>query len=125
MNARAAGAAALFALAALQPLWHGWIAPPTVLPLALVLAVAMLPLLLAVFVWSRNRPRGLIVGGTFSLFYFCHGVMEAWSEPRVRALALAECVLVLVLVGAIGWAALAEKRARRAALTVAAPGANR
>jgi uncharacterized membrane protein len=40
--------------------------------------------------------------GILSLFYFCHGVAEAWSMPAIRWLALAEIALTLLLIAALG-----------------------
>lgn len=95
------GRAAWFALIALQLLWHGWLARPEHLPTWLVLAVTVVPLLLPLGA-LRDLRRALLWVGILSLFYFCHGVAEAWSLPSVKWLALAEIGLSLLVVVALG-----------------------
>lgn len=85
----------------LQLLWHGWQFPPQELPRWLVLAFTVLPLLLPLFA-IRDVRRALLWVGILSLFYFCHGVAEAWSSPGERALALAEIVLTVGLIAVLG-----------------------
>jgi uncharacterized membrane protein len=89
------------ALGLLQLAWHGWLWPPVRWPLPLVLAIAVLPLLLPLLAIANVR-RALLWVGTLGLFYFCHGVSEAWSVPAQRGLAITEIVLTLVLIGALG-----------------------
>ncbi|HZX72077.1 MAG TPA: DUF2069 domain-containing protein [Rhodanobacter sp.] len=88
-------------LLALQLLWHGWLFPAQQLPRWLVLAFTVLPLLLPLFA-IRNVRRALLWVGILSLFYFCHGVAEAWSAPGERALAWAEIVLSIGLIVVLG-----------------------
>jgi len=102
------GAAALWALAALQLIWHAGVRPH------LWVAVAtLLPLLPALGMWLRERRRGLLLGAFLGLIYFCHGVMEAWSDPSTRGLGLLEAGLELLLVLALGMATREEKRIAR------------
>ncbi len=102
------GLLAWIALLALQPVWHAWLAPPERMPLALVLAITVLPLLLPLTA-LRNVRRALLWVGVLSLFYFCHGVAEAWSAPAERWLGLVEIALTLLLIGALG-AGVTRKR---------------
>ena len=95
------GLAAWAALVALQGIWHGWLLPPQSVPMMLVLAIAVIPLLLPVAA-LRNPRRALLWVGILALFYFCHGVAEAWSSPVERTLALVEIALTLLLIGALG-----------------------
>lgn len=95
------GLAAWAALAALQPLWHGWLLPPQSMPVALVLAITLIPLLLPLTA-LRNPRRALLWVGILALFYFCHGVAEAWSSPIERTLAVIEIALTLLLIGTLG-----------------------
>jgi uncharacterized membrane protein len=95
------GLAAWAALAILQLLWHGWLLPPQGMPIALVLAITVIPLLLPLAALRQPR-RALLWVGILALFYFCHGVAEAWSAPVERALAVAEIVLTLLLIGTLG-----------------------
>lgn len=89
------------ALIALQLVWHVWRFPAQSLPLWLVLALTVLPLLLPLLAMRMPR-RALLWVGILSLFYFCHGVAEAWSSPGERWLALIEILLTLLLIGALG-----------------------
>lgn len=95
------GLIAWASLGLLQVLWHGLLAPPQHLSVALVLAVTLVPLLLPLLAIGDPR-RALLWVGVLSLFYFSHGVAEAWSAPDVRALALAEIALTLLLIGTLG-----------------------
>lgn len=89
------------ALVALQLLWHAWLFPPQHMPIWLALAITVIPLLLPLLA-IRNTQRALLWVGILSLFYFCHGVAEAWSAPSERWLALVEIALTLLLIGALG-----------------------
>jgi uncharacterized membrane protein len=105
--------ACVFALLALQPVWHGWLDPPQRLPAWLVMGIAMLPLLLPAIGVLRRRPGALFLAGLVSLLYFSHGVAEAWADPAARIPALVEVALSLLLVGSIGAAGLQRRRALR------------
>ena len=88
-------------LVLLQLAWHGWLFPARTMPAWLVLGVTVVPLLLPSFA-IRNVRRALLWVGIFSLFYFCHGVAEAWSAPGERVLAWAEIVLTVGLIVVLG-----------------------
>ncbi len=89
---------ALCAQALLQIAWYVLLRPPQLLPVALVLGIALLPLLALLPAALHSRRRVLLVGGIVSLLYFSHGVMEFWSNPPLRALAGAEIVFALLAV---------------------------
>ncbi len=89
------------ALTALQPIWHAWWFPPQVMPAWVLLAFTVIPLLLPLLA-LRNVRRALLWVGILSLFYFCHGVAEAWSSPGERILAGIEIILTLLLIGTLG-----------------------
>lgn len=95
------GRIAWFALIALQLAWHGWLSPPQAMPTWLLLAITVIPLLLPLLA-IRDLRRALLWVGILSLFYFCHGVSEAWSAPGERWLAIIEIVLTLLLIAALG-----------------------
>lgn len=95
------GRIAWFALIALQVLWHGLLAQPEHMPTWLALAITVIPLLLPLTALPDLR-RALLWVGILSLFYFCHGVAEAWALPTVKWLALAEIGLTLLLILALG-----------------------
>jgi uncharacterized membrane protein len=50
----------------------------------------------------RGVRRALLRVGILSLSYFCHGVSEAWSSAGERWLAIAEIVLTVLLIAALG-----------------------
>lgn len=91
------GFAAWAALAVLQVVWHGWLLPPQTMPVAAALAIALVPLALPLAYW-RQPARALLLAAMLGLFYFCHGVAEAWATPSERPFALAEITLAVVLV---------------------------
>lgn len=97
------GLVAWAALALLQPIWHGWLFP-LASPTATwwILGITLVPLLLPLIALRRGVTRALLWVGILALFYFCHGVAEAWSVPAERALAIIEVVLTLVLIAALG-----------------------
>lgn len=95
------GLLAWAALLALQPIWHAWQFPPQRVPVAVVLALTVIPLLLPLLA-LRNVTRALLWVGMLSLFYFCHGVAEAWSSAAERPLAVLEIVLTVGLIAMLG-----------------------
>lgn len=95
------GLSAWLGLGLLQSVWHGWLFPPASLPMWLVLIVTVVPLVLPVLA-LRDPRRALLWVGILSLFYFCHGVAEAWSSPRERWVALVEIGLTLLLIATLG-----------------------
>jgi uncharacterized membrane protein len=105
------GICALFALALLEILWHGWWLPPPPAQLWPTLALAVVPLLPGLWISRRNPRRGVLVGGIVCLFYFGHGVSAAWGDASVRALACAQIALALIVIGASGWDARHYRRA--------------
>lgn len=103
------GLAAWAALLLLQLAWHGWLFPAQTMPKSLVLAITVIPLLLPLFA-IRDVRRALLWVGILSLFYFCHGISEAWSAPGERWLGWIEIVLTVTLIGTLG-AGVQRKRA--------------
>lgn len=95
------GLLAWAALLALQPIWHAWLFPPQRVPVAVELALTVIPLLLPLLA-LRKVTRALLWVGMLSLFYFCHGVAEAWSSAPERALAVVEIVLTVGLIALLG-----------------------
>jgi uncharacterized membrane protein len=50
----------------------------------------------------RDVRRALLRVGILSLFDFCHGVSVAWGSAGGRWLAIAEIVLTVLLIAALG-----------------------
>ena len=107
--------AAWAALLLLQLAWHGWWFPARDMPAWLAPAAAAIPLLLPLAAWRRGLRRALLWTGILCLFYFCHGVAEAWAAPRERPLAWLEIALAVLLIGALGLGGW--PRRRRAAVS--------
>jgi uncharacterized membrane protein len=84
-----------FGLFLLLLAWLGWISPPVALPISVALFLMLVPLLFPL--------RGILYGKAYtfawasflSMFYFIHGVVEAYSSPEDRWLALLEVFLSL------------------------------
>ncbi len=107
----------LLALLLLQLWWHGLAPPPRSAMGWAALGVAALPLLLALPGAWQARPNPLFWANAMALLYFCHGVSEAWITPPMRAPALLEVALSVMVIAAYGAFGLqARRRARHAAL---------
>jgi uncharacterized membrane protein len=106
------GFVAWAALALLQVVWHAWLLPPASMPIAVALLIALVPLAVSLLYW-RKPQKALLLAGMLGLFYFCHGIAEAWAAPRERTLALIEVALVVVLV--VSQARKPKRRAARGA----------
>jgi uncharacterized membrane protein len=101
-----AGAAALVALLVLELFWHAWLAPTSRASLAL----AVLPLLPALWLSIRRLRRGVLIGGIVCLFYFCHGIASLWNEPALRVAAALEVALSIAVIAALYWDARGYRR---------------
>ena len=86
-----------FGLFALLMLWHTLLAPPTSLPVALVLLVTVTPLLLPMRGLLNGIPKSCAWAGYLSLPYFIHGAIETYSNPDERLYAALEVILSLLL----------------------------
>ena len=113
MNARTFGFVAWAGLIALHAVWYLWLAPPQSGSPWLALALTVVPLLLPLLALRRSAQRALLWVGILALFYFCHGIVAAWGEPQVRALAWIEIVLCVALIGVLGWESRNYKRPGR------------
>jgi uncharacterized membrane protein len=102
----------VFALVALQFLWHGWLAPPRG-PGWVLAAIASLPLLAALALYLPRGRGAAVASGMVALLYFAHGVTEAWADPEVRTLALLEAGLATWVVFCSSWDGLRARLARK------------
>jgi len=92
-----------FGLFALLMAWNTVLAPSTRFPVALVLLVSITPLLLPFRGLLDGRLKSCTWLSYLSLFYFVHGVIEAYANPLERQLGLAEVVFSLILCFSAGF----------------------
>lgn len=82
----------------LQPIWHGLLpAPMGNQSLGLTL-LSSSPLVIPLGGILLRNMRSMIWGGYLVVLYFIVGVMEAWSNPPQRVLALLQVGLTLLYV---------------------------
>lgn len=87
------GVSGYFGLIVLLLAWLGWLSPPRGLPVSVALFFMLVPLLFPL--------RGILYGSAYtfawasflSMIYFIHGVVEAFSTPEDRWLAVIEIIL--------------------------------
>lgn len=97
----------------LLPLWYGWLSPPQ-LPLGLVLGFLLLPLLFPLRGLLQGKPYTYAWSSFLSLFYFIHAVVELFSTPQDRYLALLELLLSLAFyVGCVTYARLGGRELKK------------
>jgi len=75
-----------FGTLALLTAWYSWLAPATYLPTALVLFLAVVPLLFPLRGLLHGRKYTFAWSCFLALLYFTHGVMEAYSPEVTRHL---------------------------------------
>lgn len=88
-------------LAALQPIWHALLPPPTGNSSWALAVATTLPLLLPLRGVWRGSLRSMVWAGYLVMLYLVIGVMEAWASPPQRAVAGVQIVLVAVFVGSV------------------------
>lgn len=82
-----------FGLLILLIAWLGWLSPPIGLPISIALAFMTIPLLFPLRGLLYGRPYTFAWASFLSLFYFIHGIVEAYSTPQDRYLAILEIIL--------------------------------
>ncbi len=112
MTPERVGVGAWIALVALQFAWYLVIAPPTAGSPWLAIALTLPALLLPLLALRTGVARALFWVAFVALFYFCHGVVAAWTSPAARIPAIIECVLCVVSILAIGAIGKRDKRRR-------------
>ena len=92
----------MLALVGVIVAWHAWLTLPSIwLPRWLAIVLHSCVLWPGLLLLAMRHRAALFLGALAGLVLFCHGVMEAWTTPAVRGLALAEAALsVVVVVGA-------------------------
>jgi uncharacterized membrane protein len=116
MSARAFALGGILGLLLLQWRWHAMIAPPVSAASWMLVAIYCLPMLPCLILLVLRRPAALLVGAIAALLYFCHGVMFAFGEPALRAPALTEVALSVIVVVAASWNGLRARFARKPAV---------
>jgi len=103
----------IVALLALQLLWHGLLLPSAGGARWLVVALFSLPLLPSLLLLLGRRPSAVFWGGVASLFYFCHGITEAWAVAEARPVALAEIALAVWVIVMGSWDGMKARFSKR------------
>ena len=103
----------IVALLALQLLWHGVLLPSAGGARWLVVALFSLPLLPSLLLLLGRRPSAVFWGGVASLFYFCHGITEAWAVAEARPVALAEIALAVWVIVMGSWDGMKARFSKR------------
>jgi uncharacterized membrane protein len=102
-----------FGLLLLLPLWYGWLSPSQ-LSLWLVLAILLTPLLFPLRGLLQGRPYTYAWSSFLALFYFIHAVLELYSTPQDRYLALLELLLSLAFyLGCVSYAKLGGQELKK------------
>lgn len=86
-----------FGLFSLLMFWNTILYPSTQLPIALVLLLAILPLLLPLRGFLNGNPRSCAWMAYLSIAYFMHGTVEAYVNPVERLIAGLEVAFSLML----------------------------
>lgn len=103
----------IVALLVLQLLWHGLLLPSAGGARWLVVALFSLPLLPSLLLLLGRRPSAVFWGGVASLFYFCHGITEAWAVAEARPVALAEIALAVWVIVMGSWDGMKARFSKR------------
>jgi uncharacterized membrane protein len=103
------GTVSLFALIAMQFIWHLFWLPPERVAVGLVLGIMVVPLAIPALLLALGYKKALFWAGFIAMLHFCHGVMEAWSYPAALVPGLIEATLAAVLCCAAGWHGLARR----------------
>lgn len=91
------GLSGWFALFILLMLWTTWLAPPTIMPVSVVLLLYVGPLLFPVRGLLNARSYTFAWTQFMALFYFAIGVMVAASNPDERLLGVLQVIFSLML----------------------------
>lgn len=113
MNPRRIAGVCIFALLALQWLWHAWLAPPLLAAPVMMAAAFSLPILPAAVLFAFGHRQAAYWGALAALLYFTHGVMLAWASPAERGLAIAQTLLSIALVLSSSWEGVRARMLKR------------
>jgi uncharacterized membrane protein len=82
-----------FGLIVLLLAWLTWLSPPQSIPISIALFLMLVPLLFPLRGILYGRPYTFAWASFLALFYLTHGVVEAYSTPEDRWLAILEVLL--------------------------------
>lgn len=98
-----------------QIFWHCLIAPPEIATAWLVTLLFALPLIpICILILVKHRTFAFW-GGAFGLFYFSHGVMEAWTVREIWPLGLGEAIISVWVIMAASWDGIKSRFAKKTA----------
>lgn len=83
--------------------WFTWLQPPSAVAALPALAVMLVPSIPGLLLGAFGRRSAAFWCGVSGLFYFSHGVMEAWTVSDTLWLGLAEAALATAVVVAASW----------------------
>lgn len=102
-SSRGACLALVLALLALHWLWYARASAASTLGGLVFTLIVSLPLALIAIGLALDRPSARFWSGVVALFYFCHGVTDAWAIPESLLEGTAEALLSVALVLASSW----------------------
>ena len=83
----------IIALMMYQVLWHCMLAPPDKAPAWIITLLFALPLIpVCILILIKHRTFAFW-GGALALFYFSHGIMEAWAVRELWPLGMGEALI--------------------------------
>jgi len=105
----------IFSLLAYQVFWHYLIAPPEKIAAWLVTLLFVLPLIPVCAVVVLKHRTFAFWSGTIALFYFCHGVTEAWTLREIWPLGIGEAAICVWVIMASSWDGMKARFAKKPA----------
>lgn len=112
--ARGIAMAGYFGLWPLISLWYTVLAPTKYFGIAIPLVFLLVPLLFPLAGMIKGKQYTYAWTSFLSMYYFAHGIGEAWSDPVANWYGMIEVVLSLMwFVGAIVYVRLYKARAQQ------------
>jgi uncharacterized membrane protein len=105
----------IFSLLAYQVLWHVVLAPSQHANPWLISVFFAIPLLPACILILLKHRTFAFWGGAVALFYFSHGVMEAWTMRDIWQLGIGEALLSVWVIIAASWDGMKARFAKKSA----------
>lgn len=111
----------IVALLSYQVFWHCLMAPPEKAPAWIITLIFALPLIPVCILALLKHHTFAFWGGTLALFYFCHGVMEAWTVREIWPLGIGEAAISVWVIIAASWDGMKTRFAKKPAEKPAKP----